>query len=80
MDYCCDKFKEAACNLQAPVGAWLLYPREMRPNAQFEPDDDGETWNINGCCGGGCFVVTEMRFCPYCGTKLGHPGVYKESA
>lgn len=40
----------------------------------FEQDPDGETWNINGCCGGGCYVVTMMRFCPYCGSNLKHSG------
>ena len=69
MDYCCDAFKEEATN-----------SREMRPLAQFEPDEDGETWNVNGCCGGGCYVVRAMRFCPFCGTKLAPHGVYVEQA
>lgn len=80
MNYCCVAFMEKAKNLQAPAGSGLLYPREMRPSAQFEPDEDGETWNINGCCGGGCYVVTAMKFCPFCGTKLAHPGVHVEHA
>jgi hypothetical protein len=57
-------------NSNRPSGGGSLYPEEMRPLAQFEPAEDGQTWNIYGCCGGGCFVVTEMRFCPYCGTSL----------
>lgn len=36
---------------------------------EFERSRDG-SWNINGCCGGGCFIVADMRFCPFCGTKL----------
>lgn len=40
---------------------------------QIEPDSDGVTWNINGCCGGGCYVVTDVRFCPFCGAQLAHP-------
>ena len=31
--------------------------------------DDG-SWNVNGCCGGGCYVLSEIRFCPYCGRHL----------
>ena len=27
------------------------------------------TWNVIGCCGS-CYVLTEMIFCPFCGTKL----------
>jgi hypothetical protein len=68
-DFCCDKFAEQAGHLQVPSGGGFLYPPEMVPDTQFEIEEDG-TWNINGCCGGGCFVVTEMRYCPYCGASL----------
>ncbi len=27
-------------------------------------------WAVNGCCSGGCYVVIEMKFCPYCGKEL----------
>jgi len=67
--FCCDAFAEEAGHLQSPAGGGL-YPPEMRPSAQFEPDEDGKTWNINGCCGGGCFVVTDMKFCPFCGSAI----------
>lgn len=39
---------------------------------QFERFEDG-TWDISGCCGGGCYVVRDMKFCPYCGTKTSRP-------
>ena len=39
-------------------------------DGQFEYCEDIEMWAINGCCGGQCFVVDEMRFCPFCGYKL----------
>jgi hypothetical protein len=58
MKYCCEAFETNATRAKG------------EPVAQFEPDDDGETWNINGCCGGGCYVVTAMRFCPFCGSRL----------
>lgn len=54
--YCCEKFAQEAGKLQKPI-------------AQFERQEDG-TWAINGCCGGGCYVVQEMRFCPFCGSSL----------
>ena len=25
---------------------------------------------INGCCGGGCFIITEITHCPFCGEKV----------
>jgi hypothetical protein len=27
-------------------------------------------WNVNGCCGGGCYVVQDIRHCPFCGANL----------
>lgn len=71
--YCCAAFAAQAMKLQAMAGGGFMYPADMRPNAQFEPDEESDTWNINGCCGGGCYVVTDMRFCPYCGTRLINP-------
>lgn len=67
--HCCEKFARDAGELGGLVGGGFLYPPSMRPASQFEKQDDG-TWSINGCCGGGCYVVNEMRFCPYCGTDL----------
>lgn len=67
--YCCEAFAKQAGYLQPPAGGGYMYPPSARPHAQFERDEDG-TWNINGCCGGGCYVVEDMRFCPYCGASL----------
>lgn len=67
-EFCCERFAKEAGEYQAPVGGGF-YPSSLRPDAQFEKSDDG-TWSINGCCGGGCFVVTEMKFCPFCGINL----------
>jgi len=70
--YCCERFAKSAGNYQAPVGGGFLYPGSARPAAQFERFKriDSGPWAINGCCGGGCFVVVNMRFCPYCGTNI----------
>lgn len=74
-EYCCEAFREQASKAQAAVGGGKLYPPEIAPVAQFEPSEKGDGWNIYGCCGGGCYVVTEMKFCPYCGSSLAkaHP-------
>lgn len=69
MKHCCEDFAREAGELQAPVGGGL-YPPSMRPSAQFEWT--GEAWAINGCCGGGCYVVDKMTFCPFCGARLAH--------
>jgi hypothetical protein len=57
--YCCNSFARQA---------------DRRDNADggFELLDDG-TWGINGCCGGGCYVVAEMKFCPFCGAGVASP-------
>jgi hypothetical protein len=67
-NFCCENFAKQAGAYQAPVGGGL-YPPDHRPLAQFERVGDTE-WAINGCCGGGCYVVTRMKFCPYCGARL----------
>lgn len=68
--YCCDRFLEDSTGIKPGVGRGFLYPKESHPDAQFELDEDGKSWNIKGCCGGGCYVVTGMLFCPYCGMRL----------
>jgi len=69
MKFCCEKFAEESANVQAASDGTFVYASRHRA---IEPDDDGETWNVNGCCGG-CFVLTEMRYCPFCGSKLEFP-------
>jgi hypothetical protein len=66
--FCCDKFAKQATALQA--GRIGLYPAGACPDAQFERLERDDGWGINGCCGGGCFVVVGMKFCPYCGADL----------
>lgn len=73
MKFCCDEFAQEAGGVKAFAGGGFMYPAAMRPSAQIEPDSDGETWNVNGCCGGGCYVLEKLRFCPFCGTALAHP-------
>jgi hypothetical protein len=37
--------------------------------AALHQADDG-SWNVNGCCGGGCYMVIDLRFCPWCGKEI----------
>lgn len=30
-------------------------------------------WNVGGCCGGGCYVLTELIYCPWCGVRISVP-------
>lgn len=66
--YCCAEFEKNATTHQAFAGGGFLYPRGFQPTGQFEEYDGA--WSINGCCGGGCYVVNQMKFCPFCGTNL----------
>ena len=52
--FCCDEFSKYT----------------GKENEGFEISSAGTTWNINGCCHGGCFVVSGMKFCPFCGAEL----------
>jgi hypothetical protein len=65
---CCERFKKEASRYQAPVAGGWLYPMTMRPEAQIVYE--GGKWHVNGCCGGGCYVINEINFCPFCGEKL----------
>jgi hypothetical protein len=65
--FCCDKFTEAVTGSTSLLGAGALYPPRALA-AQIELD--GEVWNVLGCCGGGCNVLEDIHFCPFCGSKL----------
>jgi len=30
----------------------------------------GNDISVNGCCGGGCYVITDLLYCPWCGKKF----------
>jgi len=68
MKYCCDRFAHSAGEYRAAVGGGVLYPAGV-PEAQIEQNEDG-VWCVNGCCGGGCYVLEGMKFCPFCGAAL----------
>ena len=36
----------------------------------FEWVEWTDGWHVNGCCHGGCFVLQNIKFCPFCGTRL----------
>jgi hypothetical protein len=29
-----------------------------------------QEFDIPGCCGGGCNVISDIKFCPFCGKEL----------
>jgi hypothetical protein len=41
-------------------------------NVGIEAYDD--RWYVNGCCGGGCFVLSDINYCPFCGAPLAASG------
>ena len=74
--FCCKEFEKEAIKYKAPVGGGFLYPHP-NPDGQFEQDDDG-TWNIYGCCGGGCYVVTGVKYCPFCGSRVDNKSIQSD--
>ena len=68
--YCCKEFEKNATRHQPFAASGLAYSEiGDAPTGQIERDCDGE-WSVNGCCGGGCYVLTNLKYCPFCGTKL----------
>lgn len=37
-------------------------------NGSIDLIEDG--YSINGCCGGGCYIIYKIRYCPFCGIRL----------
>lgn len=68
MAFCCEKLAHEVGS-QRWMGSGWLYPKEMEPTGIIECTGEGE-WHVNGCCGGGCYVLHDIKFCPFCGTKL----------
>jgi len=48
---------------------WQVWVEEAERTEGPEVDSNG-TWAINGCCGGGCYVLAGMTHCPFCGSEL----------
>lgn len=72
MAFCCEALAKEVGEHKAFAGGGMMYPPGMSPTGQIEQDRDG-SWNVNGCCGGGCYVLNEIKFCPFCGTALPRP-------
>ncbi len=66
---CCAELAKEIGEHKALAGGGFAYPPSMHPTGQIEQANDG-SWNVNGCCGGGCYVLNDIKFCPFCGTKL----------
>lgn len=43
---------------------------EQAETQQIYHDPKKRVWNVNGCCSGGCYVITDLVFCPWCGSRL----------
>ncbi len=61
MNYCCKKFEEN-------TGTRNVGFEKPEPEKGNEYADK---WHVNGCCGGGCYVLQDIKFCPFCGERLG---------
>ena len=69
---CCLEFAEQA-KLKGLAGGGVMYPLEHRPRGQIEYDPESKKWDVNGCCGGGCYVIKDLVFCPWCGSVIPEP-------
>jgi len=71
-DFCCGQFEKEATSARTKIGGGYLYPGGGH-DAQIEFSGG---WHVNGCCGG-CYVLTDIKFCPFCGTALAEPNATK---
>ena len=46
------------------------FDENIRNSGGFEVDGRGKEVNVGGCCGGGCYVLIELKYCPYCGKEI----------
>jgi len=67
--FCCEAFAREVHGHSAFAGGGFLYPPGSQPIGQIERNSEGG-WAVNGCCGGGCYVLPSIAFCPFCGSKL----------
>ena len=67
---CCKEFAKQMLDEPSLVGGGGLYPISARPDTQGEYDEKDKVWNVNGCCGGGCYVLQDLKFCPWCGKEV----------
>lgn len=43
--------------------------KQMENSSAIEQLKSDGSWAVNGCCGC-CYVLTDIKFCPFCGEKL----------
>ena len=65
---CCKDFAEQM--LQEVRDGDISFGGGFISSTQGEYDEEEKVWNVNGCCGGGCFVITGLKYCPWCGKKI----------
>lgn len=58
LGHCCNKFRLA------------ISPTDDREDPAIEFDAGDKSYDVPGCCGGGCYVLQDLDFCPWCGFKL----------
>lgn len=63
-DLCCEEWARAV----GEVLSYQPYSAFRKPTAQIMRNAEG-TYDVAGCCGGGCNVLDGLRFCPWCGSK-----------
>lgn len=75
MKVCCSEFGKLSGHYE---GIEVSVSPVPKPDAQIEHSEATGKWNINGCCGGGCFVVYGVKFCPFCGADISTKPTVKE--
>ena len=68
--FCCEALAKEVESHPPFAAGGFLYPPNCHPTGQIEYCEGNDSWNVNGCCGGGCYILENIKFCPFCGTRL----------
>lgn len=66
---CCESFAKLLGTSGGKSPLAVGYAGQFGSTRQVDLEADG-TYNIAGCCGGGCYVVEDARFCMFCGAEI----------
>lgn len=69
---CCDEWAKATGTVLSESATRIVAAR-LRPPADVQIEFI-KGWQVSGCCGGHCYVLSDLKFCPWCAAALPQEG------